>query len=85
MDWKAYADELLAEFNMCCQARPYNNTVDIQLEKESCGKWAYHLNTQRGWGTDSEIAEACHQLAPRLKKFREKVITDILQSNNGSI
>lgn len=77
-DWKARAAELIEEYNLCCRARPHNNAVDIQLEKDSCGKWAVHLNNQLGWGTDLEISEACHQLESRLKKLKEKVILDIL-------
>lgn len=83
MDWKLYAATLLEEFNLVIQAKPKHNVVDIQLEKDSCAKWAYHLNTQLGWGTENEIAEACHQLEPRLKRLREKVVIEILQ--NGTI
>lgn len=78
IDWKARADELIEEYNLCCRARPHDNTVDIQIEKDNCGKWASNLATQRSWGTDLEIAEACHQLESRLKKLKEKVILDIL-------
>jgi hypothetical protein len=78
IDWKARADELIEEYNLCCRARPHDNTVDIQIEKDNCGKWASNLATQRAWGTDLEIAEACHQLESRLKKLKEKVILDIL-------
>lgn len=83
IDWKTKADELLAEFDLCCRAKPMHNAVDFQLEKDACAKFAYHLNTQRGWGSDSEIAEACHQLEPRLKRLKEKLVMEILQ--NGSV
>ena len=79
IDWKARADELLAEFELCCKAKPKRNAVDIQLEKDACAKWAHHLNTQRGWGTDSEIAEACNQLEPRLAKLKEHIIIEVLK------
>ena len=46
-------------------------------------KFAYHLNTQRGWGTDAEVAEACHQLESRLTQLKEKLVMEIL--TNGSI
>lgn len=78
MDWKLYAEQLIVEFNLCMQAKPMHNAVDVQLEKDSCAKWAYHLNTQLGWGTENEIAEACYQLEPRLKKLKEKLIIEIL-------
>lgn len=79
MDWKARAHELIEEYNMCCRAKPKHGTVDVQLEKDSVGKWASNLATQRSWGTDNEIAEACYQLEPRLKKLKEKLIFEILK------
>jgi hypothetical protein len=77
-DWRQRADELLQEFELCCRAKPKHDAIDIQLEKDAVAKWAYHLNTQRGWGTDNEIAEACHQLEPRLRKLKEKLVIEIL-------
>jgi hypothetical protein len=83
MNKKAQAEELLEEFNLCWRARPKHNAVDIQLEKDSCAKWAYHLNSRLAWGTDDEIVEAYEKLEPKLKKLKEKVIIEILQ--NGTI
>jgi hypothetical protein len=82
MDWKSRADQLLEEFNLCIKAKPMHNAVDIQLEKDTVAKFAYNLATQRGWGTDSEIAEAIYQLEPRLAALKKKLIIEILQ--NGS-
>lgn len=82
-DWKARADELLAEFDLCCQAKPKHDAVNIQLDKDACSRFAYYLSTQRSWGTDNEIAEACHQLEPRLKRLKEKLVMEIL--TNGPI
>jgi hypothetical protein len=79
IDWQSRADELLAEYNLCCRARPKHNAVNIQILKDVCGKWASHLATQRAWGTEVEIAEACHQLEPKLKELKEQVIIEILQ------
>ena len=83
MDWKEKANTLLEEFDLCCKARPCGNPVDVELAKTSCQRFAYQLATQRSWGTDVEIAEACYQLEPRLKQLKEKVIMDIL--HNGPI
>ncbi len=83
MDWKLYAEQLLEQFNQCMYAKPKHDAVDIQLEKDSVGKFAYHLATQRSWGTENEIAEACYQLEPRLKKLQEKLIFEILK--DGSV
>lgn len=83
IDWKIRADELIEEFNVCCRAKPKHDAVNVQLEKDSCAKFAYHLSTQRSWGTDREIAEACYQLEPRLRKLKEKLVMEIL--TNGSV
>lgn len=72
------ADELLEEYNMVVRAKPKHNAVDIQILKDSCAKWASHLATQRSWGSEHDIAEACYQLEPRLKTLREQVIIEIL-------
>lgn len=79
MDLKIYAKELLNEFDLCLHAKSKHNAVDLQLEKDACAKWAHHLNTQLGWGTENEIAEACYQLEPRLKKLKEKLVIEILK------
>ena len=78
MDARERASELLAEWLMCKDARPRSKAVDIQLDKDSCQKWAQHLARQYHWGSDAEIAEACNQLEPRLKSLREKLIIEIL-------
>jgi hypothetical protein len=83
MDWKAHAETLLEEFNLCIRAKPKHDAVNIQLEKDSVSKWAVHLNNQLGWGTENEIAEACHQLEPRLTELKKKLVFEILQ--NGSV
>lgn len=83
INWKQRADELLAEFDLCCRAKPKHDAVNIQLEKDAVAKFAYHLSTQRGWGNDNEIAEACHQLEPRLQRLKEKLVMEIL--TNGPV
>jgi hypothetical protein len=82
-DWKQRADQLLEEYNMCCRARPKHGAIEVQLEKDSVGKWASHLATQRSWASDNEIAEACHQLEPRLTQLKEKLVIEIL--NHGTV
>jgi hypothetical protein len=83
IDWKSYADELIEEYNLCCKAKPKHDAVNIQIEKDLCGKWASNLATQRSWGTETEMAEACHQLESRLAKLKEKLVMEILI--NGSV
>ena len=83
MDWKQRAAELLDEFDSCCKAKPMHDVVTIQLYKDSVADCAYHLATQRGWGTEAELEEACLQFEPMLKQLKEKVVLEILQ--NGTI
>ena len=83
IDWKQRATELLEEFDLCCKAKPKHDAINVQLEKDSVAKFAYHLATQRRWGTDNEIAEACYQFEPRLQLLKEKLIIEIL--TNGSV
>ena len=83
IDWKSYADELIEEYILCCKAKPKHDAVNIQIEKDLCGKWASHLAVQRSWGTETEMAEACHQLENRLTKLKEKLVMEIL--TNGSV
>ena len=79
MNIRDRANELLNEFDMCCRAKPKHNAIDIQLEKDSVSKWATHLNSQLGWGTENEIAEACYQLEPRLNSLKEKLVFEVLK------
>lgn len=72
------ANQLIEQYNLCMQAQPKHNTIEVQMEKDACAKWASHLATQRSWGSEAEIAEACNQLEPRLKQLREKIILKIL-------
>jgi hypothetical protein len=83
VNFKQHARELLEEFSLCCKARPKHDAVGVQLEKDACAKFAHHLNTQLGWGTDNEIAEACYQLEPRLQRLKEKLVMEIL--THGSV
>jgi hypothetical protein len=82
-DWQQRATELLEEFDACCRAKPRHDAVNIQIEKDRISKFAHHLNTCRSWGTESDIAEACHQLESRMIKLKEKLIMEIL--SDGSL
>jgi len=82
IDWKANADYLLEEFNLCIAAKPMHDAIDVQLEKDTVSKFAYHLNNVRAWGTDAEIAEACYQLEPKLVELKKKLVFSTLR--NGS-
>ena len=83
MNIRERADQLLEEVTLCMQAKPKHDAINIQLEKDLVRKWAHHLNTQRGWGTENEIVEACYQLEPLLTELKKKLVIEILQ--NGSI
>jgi len=79
IDWRAQADHLIEEFNLCVRAQPKGNAAEVQMEKDEVSKWARHLATQRSWGSELEIAEACHQLESRLDHLKEKLILEILK------
>lgn len=79
MDPRDRARELLDDFNLCLRAKPKDNAAEVQLEKDSVGKWAVHLNNQLGWGSDNEIVEACYQLEPRLESLKKKLVFEILK------
>jgi len=83
MDYKEYANDILREWALCSNARPKNNAVDIQIEKDVCGRWAVNLIHNLNWGTDLQIAEACHQLESRVKTLKQKIVIEVLQ--NGII
>ena len=79
MNIRDHAERLLEEFDYCMKARPRHNAVDVQLEKDSVAKWAYHLNSQVAWGTEQEIAEVAHQLESRLNCLKEKIVFEVLK------
>ena len=83
MDYKEYANNILREWTLCSNARPKNNAVNIQIEKDVCGRYATNVIHNLNWGTEAELAEACHQLASRLKPLKEKIIIEVIQ--NGSV
>jgi hypothetical protein len=79
INFRHEADELIDEWNLCKNARPKNNAADIQILKDTCKQWVNYLHTQKQWGSEVELAEACHQLKPRLKQLQEQVIIEILK------
>lgn len=82
MNYREHAYSLLEEFDLCCLAKPKHDAIAVQIEKDKVAPWAYHLNSQLAWGTDSDIAEACHQLETRLVQLKEKLIMEILTNGN---
>ena len=83
MTHKEHANNVLRDWALCSTARPKNNAVNIQIEKDTCGRWAVNLIHNINWGSEREIVEACHQLESRLKPLKEKIIIEVLQ--NGSV
>lgn len=82
MNYREHANALLEEFTLCCRAKPKHDAIAVQIEKDKVAPWAYHLNSQLAWGTDSDIAEACCQLETRLVQLKEKLIMEILTNGN---
>ena len=83
MDFRDHAANLLEDWKLCINARPKQNAVDIQMEKNSCEKYVVFLSSALAFGTEHDIAEACHQFEYRLKNLKEKIIIEVL--TNGSI
>lgn len=83
MDYQAYSTCLLHEWQLCATAKPKNDAVSVQLDKDRCEEWAIQLMTTSMWGSANELAEACHQFEYRLKNLKEKLIIEILK--NGSV
>ncbi len=83
INYKERAEQILREWALCSNARPKYNAVDIQIEKDTCGRWATNLIHNLNWGSETELAEACNQLESRLKPLKEKIIIEVIQ--NGAI
>lgn len=73
------AKQLLLDWQTYSKAKPKNNAVDIQLEKDKCMILVHQLNTIKSWGTDTELAEVCNQLESRLKNLKEKLVIEVLK------
>jgi hypothetical protein len=83
MNYKEHARQLLQDWQLCVNAKPKHDAIDIQLEKDRCEEWAIQLMTISMWGTPNELAEACYQFEYRLKNLKEKIIIEVL--TNGSV
>lgn len=83
MDYKERAEQILLEWALCVNAKPKNNAVDIQIEKDVCGRFATNLIHNLNWGSEQELAEACNQFETRLKKLKERLVIEVL--TNGTI
>ena len=80
---REHAEKLLEEWRLCQNARPKNNAVDIQLDKDVLKSWISYLARQLTWGNDLDLQEACYQVESRLKTLKEKLVIEVLK--NGSV
>ena len=80
---REHAEKILEEWELCRNARPKNNAVDTQLDKDVMTPWISYLVGQLTWGSDVELQEACYQVEFRLKQLKEKIILEVL--TNGTI
>jgi len=83
MDTKTHAENILRDWALCLNARPKSNAINIQIDKDTCGRWAVNLIHNLNWGSELEIIEACYQLESRLKPLKEKIIIEVIQ--HGSV
>lgn len=80
MDYKEHANQLIQEWQLCVNAKPRGDTVEIQLEKDRCEEWAIQLMTTRMWGSPGQLAEACYQFEFRLQNLKEKLVLEVLKN-----
>jgi len=83
MNYKEHATHLLQDWQLCVNAKPKHDAIDIQLEKDRCEEWAIQLMTVLMWGAPNELAKTCYQFEYRLKNLKEKIIIEVL--TNGSV
>lgn len=83
MDYKEHAKELLREWALCSNAKPKNDVISIQIEKDVLGMWAVNLIHNMNWGSELELAEACLQVESRLKRLKERLVIEVIK--NGSV
>jgi len=84
MQIRQRGEELLSEWELCKNARPKGNAVDLQLERDGLEKWANNLSRNLAWAPDNiSTAEAVYQFEYRLKAYKEKAILEILK--NGAV
>ncbi len=82
IDWKAYADQLLQEYEECIIAKTMHNAIDLQLEKDALAASARNLSLKRSLGTDEEVENAIYQFKPKLEQLQQKMVLELLK--NGS-
>ena len=81
MNNKDLARELLDEWHLCLNAQVPSNVIDLQLAKDKCSALAYVVDQEYAWGvSDDELQRACTAFAPMLKKLKEHIIIEVLQS-----
>jgi hypothetical protein len=83
MNYKEHARQLIQDWQLCVNAKPKHDAIDIQLEKDRCEEWAIQLMTISMWGTPNELAEACNQFESRLQPLKEKIIIEVIR--HGSV
>ena len=82
--WTDRAAQLLEDWNLCKNARPKGDAVNLLSDRDQLEKWAYNLQWNTLWGTKpEELAEACHQFEHRLKDYKDKIVIEIL--HHGTI
>jgi hypothetical protein len=84
MNIQQRGEVLLEEWDLCKNAKPKSNAVNLQIERDGLDQWANNLARNLNWAPDNvTTAEAVYQFEYRLKSYREKVIVEIL--THGSV
>jgi hypothetical protein len=82
IDFHVWSESLLEEWQTVRSARPrtdLTSSVDLECLKSQIDDWAtllrrYRLDTSDMIG----LAETCYQFENRLKKYKEKVVIELL-------
>lgn len=82
IDFHIWSESLLEEWEQVRNCRPKTDlvsSVDLECLKTNIDEWAVLLRRYRLDKSDSVgLAETCHQFENRLKKYKERVVIEVL-------
>ena len=78
------ANALLEDWNLCKNAKPKGDAVNLLSDRDVLERWAYNLQWNTLWGAHpTELAEICYQFEHRLNNYKDKIVIEIL--HHGAI
>ena len=79
INYKERAEQILREWALCSNARPKYNAVDIQIEKDTCGRWATNLIHNLNWGSEATAINAPYMIGVYKRNGVEYTKHDIVE------